>query len=297
MRIFSVLVLLWGLAHGHPARRGVDLAQISRSRYDKIDAPGCGQRPLAPGNGVSELVSRIMGGKESIPYSWPAMCSFRTTDAPDQHKCGGNLVRNLAGQYYLITTAHCVPDPKASLYEAHCGIHDRADSSEPNRVILYFNHAAVHANHNPWTYDYDIAVLRVITSVTTSNYISAVCIPNEGWYPNNSAIAVGWGSLGSAGVSPYKLHQVTKPIKSRPVCEERYGSASITLRMLCAGLPEGGVDSCEGDSGGPLYTYIENRWTLTGLSSWGYGCGIAGRPGVYADIIELKDWINLQINV
>ncbi|KAH9514781.1 Trypsin-1 [Bulinus truncatus] len=150
--------------------------------------------------------------------------------------------------------------------------------------------------YDDWTIDYDIAIFKVSTAVPTNNYISAVCLPNEGWFEGEKAIVAGWGTLTAGGDSPYKLHQVQKPIKSRETCEQRYGVGSISPRMLCAGLPQGGVDSCQGDSGGPLYTYRENRWTLTGIVSWGYGCAEAGRPGVYADVIELKDWVNSIIN-
>lgn len=45
------------------------------SRYDQIDAPGCGQRPLATGNGASEITARIVGGQEAIPYSHPSIVS------------------------------------------------------------------------------------------------------------------------------------------------------------------------------------------------------------------------------
>ncbi|XP_059167389.1 trypsin alpha-3-like [Physella acuta] len=273
-----------------------DLLRETRSRYDKIDAPGCGQRPLIVGNGASELTTRIVGGRESVPYSWPSICSLRLSASPNDHICGSTLVKSLDEEYYLITAASCITDQRASRYTAHCGIHDRAASTEPHRVIITFFTLAVHSQYNEWTLDYDIAIFKVATPLPTNNYISAVCIPNEGWNDMEPAIVAGWGSLNEGGISPYKLHQVNKPIKPRSVCEERYGAASITMRMLCAGLPTGGVDACEGRHGGPLYTYREDRWTLTGIVSWGMGCGVAGKPGVYADVIELKNWIHSVIN-
>ncbi|BFZ17342.1 hypothetical protein BsWGS_20383 [Bradybaena similaris] len=271
----------------------------TRSRYDKIDATGCGQRPLVANNGASELVlsSKIVGGKVTVPYSWPAICSLRTSTSPTSHMCGANLVKNLAGQYYLITAAHCTSDKRAARYVAYCGIHDTAASSQPYRFIASFSALTVHPQYNSWTLDNDISVFKLSTQAPTNNYISAVCIPNEGWSEGELAIVAGWGTLSSNGAAPYKLHQVTKPIKSRATCRQRYGASSITDRMVCAGVPEGGIDSCQGDSGGPLYTYRENRWTLTGIVSWGYGCAEAGRPGVYADVIELKEWVNGVINV
>lgn len=51
--------------------------------------------------------------------------------------------------------------------------------------------------------------------------------------------------------------------------------------MFCAGFPEGGKDSCQGDSGGPVVD--ENR-VQVGIVSWGEGCALAGKPGVYAKV-------------
>ncbi|KAH9488037.1 Enteropeptidase [Bulinus truncatus] len=265
MRLLLASLLVWALAYAKPSARGVDLTRLARSRYDKIDAPGCGLRPLVPGNGASEVTTRIVGGKEAIPYSHPSICSLRMVTSPSHHFCAGTLVKNLVGEYFLVTAAHCVfEEPRPSRYEAHCGIHDRVDTSEPHRVVIYFSALTRHALYDDWTIDYDIAIFKVSSAVPTNNYISAACIPNEGWFEGEKAIVAGWGTLSSGGDSPYKLHQVMKPIKSRQTCELRYGQDSLTLRMMCAGLPQGGVDSCEGDSGGPLYTYRENRWTLTG---------------------------------
>ena len=63
--------------------------------------------------------------------------------------------------------------------------------------------------------------------------------------------------------------------------------------MVCAGYLSGGVDTCQGDSGGPLVCQVSNdgRHTLMGLTSWGYGCGRANRPGVYTKVVEYLDWI------
>jgi len=241
-------------------------------------------------------VAKIVGGAVTVPYSWPAICSLRSSSTPTSHMCGANLVKNLKGQYFLVTAAHCTSDKRPARYTAYCGIHDTAASSQPYREILQFSALTVNSQFNSWTLDYDIAVFKPSVQPSTNNYISAVCIPNEGWVEGERAIVAGWGTLSSNGPAPYKLHQVGKPIKSRATCRQRYGASSITDRMVCAGLPEGGVDSCQGDSGGPLYTFRENRWTLTGIVSWGYGCAEAGKPGVYADVIELKDWLNGIIN-
>ena len=47
--------------------------------------------------------------------------------------------------------------------------------------------------------------------------------------------------------------------------------------MMCAGFP--GVDSCDGDSGGPMAGYIDGNYRLVGIISWGFGCGGVRREG------------------
>ena len=68
---------------------------------------------------------------------------------------------------------------------------------------------------------------------------------------------------------------------------------------MCGGLPDidgngwtdAGTDSCQGDSGGPLICNVNGRYQLTGIVSWGSGCGREGFPGVYGRVHTYLDWI------
>ncbi|KAF5843776.1 trypsin-like cysteine/serine peptidase domain-containing protein [Dunaliella salina] len=65
-------------------------------------------------------------------------------------------------------------------------------------------------------------------------------------------------------------------------------------------LSSGGADACQGDSGGPLLLHDEpsssnDADVLVGVVSYGSGCGVPGRPGVYTRMASFRDWISQKL--
>ena len=51
--------------------------------------------------------------------------------------------------------------------------------------------------------------------------------------------------ISPTGAQNPDLYEVTVPIVSQESCQKSYEDEDITERMICAGIPEGGKDSCQ----------------------------------------------------
>ncbi|KAI0227165.1 Enteropeptidase [Lamellibrachia satsuma] len=90
------------------------------------------------------------------------------------------------------------------------------------------------------------------------------------------------------------LKQAGVPLVSLDTCRRRDWLGAefiITDNMLCAGYEQGGVDTCQGDSGGPLVCYVGGRWVQAGITSFGRGCGLPRKPGVYTKVSSFTLWL------
>ena len=99
----------------------------------------------------------------------------------------------------------------------------------------------------------DFAVLHLNVPVTLGPRAAAACLPTASMGGNflagKTMTVSGWGTTSSGGSQPTKLHSVDVPGITNAVCSNSY--SGITAAMLCAGdVANGGVDSCQGDSGG-----------------------------------------------
>ncbi|GBO35817.1 Protein masquerade, partial [Araneus ventricosus] len=161
----------------------------------------------------------------------------------------------------------------------------------------------IHHNHNGQTLDNDIALLRLENPVQLQESVCLVCLPARGAesLPGKRCTVTGYGYMDESGPIALKIREATLPIVEEKLCTEQVNKVTekrfiLPAGSFCAG-GESGNDACQGDGGGPLTCENEGYHELTGLVSWGFGCGKENVPGVYVKVSAYIGWINQIISV
>uniref|UniRef100_A0A3B3HID3 Peptidase S1 domain-containing protein n=1 Tax=Oryzias latipes TaxID=8090 RepID=A0A3B3HID3_ORYLA len=218
-------------------------------------------------------------------WRWASICLIFNIEFSWAALCGGSLINS---QWILSLWSHdltCL-----QLY-----LHTEINNS-PNSVSKTVSQIIVHENYNKQTQDNDVSLLKLTSPVTFNDYISPVCLAEQGSnFPGGTTVWVtGFGTLSSGGQEVTCLQEVSVPIVSNSQCSSSY---SLTSNMMCAGLTQGGKDSCQGDSGGPLVSKNnDTRWIQAGVVSFGDGCAKPNTPGVYARVSEYQTWISSRVS-
>lgn len=79
----------------------------------------------------------------------------------------------------------------------------RQEGSNTNEVALTIAEIIIHPNYVPITSDNDIALLRLSSPVTFTNFIIPVCLAasSSTFYNGTDTWVTGWGNIGSGGGS------------------------------------------------------------------------------------------------
>ncbi|GMR35923.1 hypothetical protein PMAYCL1PPCAC_06118 [Pristionchus mayeri] len=246
-------------------------------------------------NSITELLSnqmdfimpenRVIGGNETEPNAWPWTVQLVYKNV---FQCGGSLIN----ESFVVTAAHCIGIRLPQHYIVLSGGHRRM-SGRPHKVIKLF----VHPLYNPFFYLYDIALLKIAPEVKLGESAQVIALPKMPPLDFEMCTIAGWGLTETGRGS--RLRQARVPIVPfleciRPI---KYWGRIFPGTMLCAGYPKGGIDSCKGDSGGPLMCERDGQWELQGVVSWGEGCGEPGYPGIYARIFPVIPYLNLMMQL
>lgn len=145
----------------------------------------------------------------------------------------------------------------------------------------------IHPSYDTVTLSNDVAVIKLVSPITLSSTAQIIRLATNEPQAGTSLIATGWGKLYEGGPRSFDLRAVVVYLVTRSECKTLFRNSLgvIDNATICAGAP--GKDVCSGDSGGPLV----HRGIQVGIVSWGLGCAVPGLPGVYANVFNLRPFI------
>ena len=146
----------------------------------------------------------------------------------------------------------------------------------------------------------DIALLRLKKRIVFYDRVQPVCLPDENYKlpVGKECVVPGFGKTSENSSYSPVLREARLPIVQKEICNNSTSyNNTIEDNYFCAGYPQGGIDSCGGDSGGPFVCENEaDRWTLTGLVEWGEGCARSHKYGVYLEVKRMLPFIESTLH-
>ncbi|CAH1405195.1 unnamed protein product [Nezara viridula] len=163
--------------------------------------------------------------------------------------------------------------------------------SGQNRLIKRISKVTIHQNFNYNSLKNDIAVAQLESAVD----FEPVCLPPTNSRTRGQGTIIGYGNLVNNGQKfPCTLQEANVNVYSWNNCLKtgNYRDIINLPKTVCAGFKAGGIDTCNGDSGGPLLQVNSaGNYYIKGITSFGHGCGLQNNPGVYTDVSKYIPWI------
>jgi trypsin len=253
---------------------------------------------------IAAPAQAVVGGKPVPDGKLPYVANVRVMGA---FGCTGTLIAS----QWVMTAGHCgsatgsltqgvVPSPVAWPPQAYEVVLNSAradgeggETHSVSDILVDSDYIVTNGSGN------DVTLMKLDEPSKVAPMRIAAVGERAKWNPGVLTTIAGFGATSSDGSEmPDRMQFAQVPIVSDSDCAKAYGDGSFDAKtMVCAGYPQGGTDTCGGDSGGPLLAPVRGGFRLAGATSFGEGCAEAGKPGVYARVAEgpIREWLGTVV--
>ncbi|ROT60829.1 clip domain serine proteinase 3 [Penaeus vannamei] len=161
--------------------------------------------------------------------------------------------------------------------------HDYDDPSETTHEDYAISQTVVYPHYVPEQAYHDLALIKLDRKVQIKDFIRPVCLPWNQRNPSrlvNSGVTIPPVTRVAGGRRSSTLQEVELKVFPRPGAIV-WPSGIAGETMLLALLQEA---KTLGDSGGPAVHHECKRYTLAGVISKGYDCGLRDFAGLYVNV-------------
>ncbi|CAJ0967528.1 unnamed protein product [Ranitomeya imitator] len=131
-----------------------------------------------------------LGVSDAVDGQWPWQASIQYLGT---HFCGGSLISS----QWVLSAAHCF-EPLLPIVntEVHLGAY-RLSQDNPQSVLMKIHSVYNHPKYSSEGHEYDIALVKLSSPVTYTNYIQPICLPSASvTFPCGMECWVtGWGNI------------------------------------------------------------------------------------------------------
>ncbi|KFB35195.1 AGAP008403-PA-like protein [Anopheles sinensis] len=217
-------------------------------------------------------------------------------DGTIQWGCGGSLI----WENFVLTAAHCVfnsnNDPPTVVRFGDLNLYNDTDDEFAQQYRI--EKIIRHPKHKFNAKYHDIALLKLEQNIILHDTVAPACLWGDDEVRFTTLESAGWGETGFGESQTPTLLKVTLQAVEKSDCNRHYSVYNLGLKQglqdyqLCAG--DAKMDTCRGDSGGPLEIKLLHNERITpfivALTSFGSICG-QSIPGVYTKVAPYIQWI------